>query len=122
MIGKRVIKMKKWLAISFLLLLLGVKAYAVESVPEPTFTEGKGTIVHIGNDEVLLVNRLDLKECELAKTHDEWLSPETINDIFRLSNVGDELKVGDQIRFKYAIMTNSIPPLVPVQSYELIKK
>jgi len=117
--------MKKWLAIGlFLLGVAGFKVHALEPAPQApqvNLAEGAGTIVHVGDNEALLVKRLGLTAEELDKSYDEWLSAENINDIFRLSNVGPELKVGDQIRFKYAIMTNSIPPLVPIQSYELIK-
>ena len=114
---------KTWFLVAALSLFFGFRANAME-MQEPSqaaLEEAKGTVVHVGKNEVLLVKRLDVPCEELEKSYDDWLSPETINDVFRLSNVGEDLKVGDQIRFKYAIMTNSIPPLVPVHSYEIIK-
>ncbi|MCL1948953.1 MAG: hypothetical protein FWF59_04395 [Turicibacter sp.] len=114
---------KNWLVVAAFLLFLGIRVNALEAVPKPPaihLEQASGTIVHVGENEALLVKRLNLTDEELTKSYDEWLWPDTINEVFRLSNIGTELKVGDKIRFKYAIMTNSIPPLVPVQSYELL--
>jgi len=115
---------KTWFFIAAFLLLMGIKVNALEPVPQPpqaNLVEATGTIVHLGNNEALLVKRLNVTDAELEQSYEQWLSEKSINDVFRLSHIGNDLRVGDKIRFKYAIMTNSIPPLVPVQSYEIIK-
>lgn len=117
-------KRKIFAFFAVLFLLIGLKARAQEQEapvpPPPALSEAVGTVVHIGDREILVVKRTDLSEKDLELGFDDWMSADHINDIVRLSNVGPEVKAGDHIHYKYAIMTQSIPPLIPVQSYEIV--
>jgi len=81
----------------------------------------QGTIIAVTEDEYLLVQKLNLSELEIANILEDSMSSEYINDLMRLSAIEEALEVGTEIEISYTIETRSLPPLVPVQSYEIIK-
>ena len=80
----------------------------------------EGTVVEVSADEVLFVAQLNLPTEMLERTFDDWLMSDQLNDVYRLSGVGNDVTVGTEIRIWIAITTRSIPPLAPVLSYEII--
>jgi|GEM_PF-4401315 len=80
----------------------------------------QGTIIAATEDEFLFIQRLNLSESEIASFFEESTSDEFIYDLMRLSNIDEALEVGTEIEIAYTIATRSLPPLVPVQSYEVI--
>ena len=76
----------------------------------------EGTIIAILEDEVLFVNRLNLSEDEKAKAAEDWFE----SDIYRLTGIESDVRLGSEIRIQIGITTMSIPPLAPVVDYEII--
>jgi len=89
------------------------------AIDEEFLREMEGTVVAILEDEgeVLFVEELNLSVEELSQTAEEWLT----SDIYRLTGIGSDVSIGTEIRISFAITTMSIPPLAPVESYEVLR-
>ena len=90
-------------------------------IPKDIFSVLEGTVVAVLEDEVLFVAQLNLSEALLERTAEDWFASDELSDLYRLTNIGSDISVGSEIRISFAIMTLSIPPLVPVINYEIIE-
>jgi len=80
----------------------------------------EGTVVAILNDEIIFVNQINISKEALKKTAEEWFTSEHMSDIYRLTGIESDVSVGTELRISFAITTMSIPPLAPIEAYEVI--
>ena len=81
----------------------------------------EGTIIAILEDEFLFIPQINISEELLKRTADEWFKSDQMLDLYRLTNIKSDVKVGTEIRILFVIMTMSIPPLVPVMHYKILE-